>query len=176
MSPYGWQLQPIGGGRGDLGAVAPGVSLRLAGHGQHRDGYGENRTTGTDVDDLETYGGRLTMRLAPSETFDAVLIADYDYENDNAYGLHLLAAGGLTGEPGSPEVPLLGTVLGGNVLFDSRDLVDDYDPNYRRKAYGFTADISWSPGALVVRSLTGYRYLDWSLGTSIDQTNRLCSS
>ncbi|MBB4632594.1 TonB-dependent receptor [Sphingosinicella soli] len=58
-------------GLSDIAAVS-GAFTRI-----RRDGYTRNATTGNRVDDEDLWGGRLSVRLAPSDVVDIVLSGDY---------------------------------------------------------------------------------------------------
>ena len=153
------------------GPVGGGILARLAVHGERRDGFGKNLLTGQKIDDLKTYGARLSLKCGSSSSFSALVVADFDYENDRSYGLHLLAKGGLTNEVGSPGIDLAGLGLGGQTIINSRDTLNDYVPGYDRKQYGISADLKWSLGSLDLRSISGYRHLTWNVGTDLDGTS-----
>ena len=58
-------------------------SLRLAGFYTKRDGFGDNLTTGNDVDDRDIYGTRATLGFKPDDSFTAYLMWDHFDEDDS---------------------------------------------------------------------------------------------
>ena len=58
-------------------------ALRIAGTYLKRDGFGENLTTGNDVDDRNIWAGRATLGFQPDDTFSAYLMWDHFDEDDS---------------------------------------------------------------------------------------------
>lgn len=58
-------------------------AVRAAGAMLTRDGYGENLTTGNDVDDRDLWNSRITASFRPSDTFEASFMWDHFEEDDS---------------------------------------------------------------------------------------------
>ena len=140
------------------GPIAQGVAFRVAAFGENRDGYGKNVTTGNDIDDDNTRAARLSLAFKPASNFSIDVIGDISRRKDHSGDVHPLAQGGLTGEPGSADVQDFGTLNGGMVIFNSRDVSENADPQYYHKGAGVTVDAKLNLGDVALRSLTGYRY------------------
>lgn len=61
---------------GDVPIADPRVQLRASGSFARRDGFTRNLLTGDDTDDIKQDGGRLRLRLLPSEDLTVDLAAD----------------------------------------------------------------------------------------------------
>ncbi len=57
-------------------------AVRAAGAMLTRDGYGENLTTGNDVDDRDLWNSRITAAFRPSDTFEMSFMWDHFEEDD----------------------------------------------------------------------------------------------
>lgn len=58
------------------------LALRVAGAMLKRDGYGDNLTTGNDIDDRDLWNIRTTLAFSPSDTFRTTLMWDHFEEDD----------------------------------------------------------------------------------------------
>ncbi|NKF22663.1 TonB-dependent receptor [Solimonas marina] len=162
-------LEGAVGGPIDAGKT---VLVRLAGMSETRDGYGKDYSTGEDVDDLDTKGVRGTVVLKPADALTVTTIAEYSRERDHSGGPHFLAEGGQLSDPGALGDTPYGIVYGGQVTYRSRNTYADQQPFYHREGYAYTADVQYDGLAGVkLRSLTGYRKLDWQLTADLDSTS-----
>jgi len=57
-------------------------AVRFAGSMLMRDGYGDNLTTGNDVDDRDLWNTRVTLAFNPTDTFNTFLMWDHFEEDD----------------------------------------------------------------------------------------------
>jgi iron complex outermembrane receptor protein len=145
-------------------ALAPGLSARVALHYEHRDGYGENTVTGSDIDNKKTFAARLSVRWEPTADLSFLTVGDYNRENDRAYALHFLGRA-------NPAIPVLGIALGGTGLLRSRDIASNVDPYAQLKTYGITETIKLGLGGATVKSITSYRHNDNHVGSDYDGTS-----
>ena len=80
--------------KGDVsGPLSDTFAWSLSGSYNQRDGYFTNLETGTDFNELNRYGVRGQLLWAPSDTFEARFIADYDKIDENCCGVANLAEG-----------------------------------------------------------------------------------
>jgi outer membrane receptor protein involved in Fe transport len=80
--------------KGDVsGPLSDTFGWSLSGNYNQRDGYFTNLETGTDFNELNRYGVRGQLLWAPSDTFEARFIADYDKIDENCCGVANLAVG-----------------------------------------------------------------------------------
>ncbi|MFC5343393.1 TonB-dependent receptor domain-containing protein (plasmid) [Brevundimonas staleyi] len=115
---------------GDLAA------FRLAGSVKTRDGYGRDRLTGREQDDLESNSLRGQLRLVPNDTFEVLLGADY---SDDHNGGRTLSSSGV-GSDG-----------------DRRTSELDFAQAFDRNQWGASARAFWTLPVGQVTSITGYR-------------------
>lgn len=94
-----------------LGEMA---ALRVAGKLTRRDGFMRNVTTGQETDDRDAEGGRVSLRLNPTESIESTFVASF-VRDDSTHGYKLFRVSPrgftltLTGNAG----PVLGPQLGG---------------------------------------------------------------
>ena len=80
--------------KGDItGPFSDTVAFSLSGSFNQRDGYFTNLETGGELNELDRYGVRGQLLFAPSDTFEARLIADYDNIEELCCGVAHLADG-----------------------------------------------------------------------------------
>lgn len=133
------------------GPIGETVSGRLAFQVNNRDGYGENRVTGNDIDNVKSWSARGKLKLQMSDDFDILLSGDYHEEDDQNYGFHYMG-------PGNPNVVPPGVTLGVPIAESSRDIAQTFDPINDRTIWGAGLVATWNIGdALTIRSITGYR-------------------
>jgi len=122
--------------------------MRVGAFIEKGDGYSDNLTTGKEVNDRNGYGGRIALRHAPSETFDATLSVDY-YKSDQA-GLYAADIAGII----APRTKDLFTVHSGT------------DTSNIGKTYGASLTLNWVlDESRDLQSITGFRnvYQKWNL-------------
>jgi len=80
--------------KGDVtGPFSDTVAFSLSGSYNQRDGYFTNLETGGELNELDRYSVRGQLLFAPSDTFEARLIADYDNIEELCCGVAHLADG-----------------------------------------------------------------------------------
>jgi len=131
----------------------------------NHDGYGRNETSGKEINDRSEWGARGQLLLHASDAFDLRLIGEFYNGNDVSHGWSQLGAA-------RPDVPLVGTLFGGQVASDIRDIRSEVDPRHDLEAYGTTAIATWHVNdEWTLQSLTGYRHSDSRVLTEIDNTD-----
>ena len=160
------------------GALSDTVSARASFQTVERDGYGDNLTTGKDVDDQSTQAARIQLRFEPNEDIDITLAGDYFTQDDNAYGFHYFGPGSLADPTSTP--PLTGAtpsgiLAGGTVPSDPRDVTGDSGPTNERDSWGVSATINAALGELDLTSITSFRHSDFHAVTDLDGTSALLS-
>lgn len=151
--------------------------FRLGGFSHTRDeGYGENPTTGQQVDDLDERGARATILFRPNDSFEAIIRGDYYWADDLSLGTHALpgsAPGRVSACPApAPCTPGLtrAETLGG-VIANGFDSNANSGAERRMEIWGVSAELSYeATDNLNFKSLTGYRETDSFNQTDNDQT------
>jgi iron complex outermembrane recepter protein len=145
------------------GPVSDTFAVRFAGHYQRHDGYGKNIVTGTDIDDKDEMGVRVSFLWKPSENIQFLTIADYSYESDRANGLHYFGTA-------EPFLTPRGVTRGGSALVSYRDIASDIDPKVKIKTYGLVEQITYDAGWSTFKSVTAYRKVTATNLVDIDGT------
>ena len=119
--------------------VSPEFAMRFAVKWDERDGYGENKFSGEEVDDRDAQFYRATLQWDPEGPFDATLSGQYYEEDDNNYAFHYFgpSAGTTLGVP--PAVP----VLGGQTVFDVNG---DFDAYWAQMTAHDAGNVVWNTG------------------------------
>ena len=116
--------------------VGERVAVRLAGSIKVRGGYGYDRLTGREQDDLDSRSLRGQVRAQPTEDLEVLLGADYSDDENGGRTLSSIA-GGDDGDRRSSE---LGYVQG-----------------FARNQWGASARVYWDAPVGRFASITGYR-------------------
>ncbi|QDK35712.1 TonB-dependent receptor [Sphingomonas sp. IC081] len=153
------------------GPISDTLGVRLAFTSEDRDGYGKNVATGNDIDDVKSRAARLTLQFEPSSTFTVALIGDIQRDTNHSGGNHLIAQRGLSGEPGTSGLPVVGVQVGGQAVIGGYDIRSDIDPQYRRRGGGLTLDARLALGDLTLRSVSGWRRSVYGLISDVDGTD-----
>ncbi|GAB3091132.1 TonB-dependent receptor [Aestuariicella hydrocarbonica] len=137
------------------------VLARFAGFSSQRDGYGENIITGSEVDNLDEYGGRFSLDITPTSELSIGLVGDY-YSADDSNGIsHYLGSG-------RPDVQLTALKFGGVVPDDIRDIAAEEDVGRDLTVQGLSATVSYDiSDNLTLKSITGYRDSKSTMRSSI---------
>lgn len=146
------------------GPIAPGVRFRVAYTLEHRDGFGENVVTGSEIDNARRRGARATLSFDLGSSGKLDLAGDYYREKDRNYGNHYLG-------PANLAVVATGLRLGGFVPADVRDVANDFDPINDREAYGFAARAEFDLGGATLKSITAYRHSNFAVSIDGDATS-----
>lgn len=114
------------------GPIVETLSGRLAFQTRDRAGYGENIFNGEDVDDDHEYSLRGSLRWAPTDRFEANLIANYHRRDDSAGAFHVF-------ETVTPGALLTGENFGGETIRgESRDVANDVQVENFTEIFGIT--------------------------------------
>jgi len=79
------------------GAFSDDLSFDIAGTYNERDGYFENRTLGTELNERSRFGVRGQLYWTPNDSTSVRVIADYDDLDENCCGVVNLVSGPATG-------------------------------------------------------------------------------
>jgi len=144
--------------KGDInGPMSDTVGWSLSGSYNQRDGYFTNLQTGGDFNELNRYGVRGQLLFAPSDTFEARLIADYEEVDETCCGVVHLAGGvsviGIQ-SPGVGGDMLLGEPFSYNGLYD-------WDGNNEVDNSGVSLQLDWDLNdSVTLTSITAVRKLE----------------
>jgi iron complex outermembrane receptor protein len=151
---------------GPLGSDA--VLGRIAFQYNKRDGFGENRFLGTDINDWDSFGVRAQLQLAATENLSFLLSGEYYSQDDNAFTPTFagFAAPCVTTPPGRR----CGTAYGGQVLQDNQDVLFDFETINERDTTAVALTAEYVGGPFTLRSITGYRKTDYRWEVDGDET------
>jgi iron complex outermembrane receptor protein len=142
--------------KGDVtGPLSDTFAWSLSGSYNQRDGYFTNLETGTDFNELNRYGVRGQLLWAPSDTFEARFIADYDKIDENCCGVANLAVG----------VADFGIrVAGGDYIVEqpfSYNGIFNFDAVNEIENSGVSLQFDWDlSDAVTLTSITAFRNLE----------------
>jgi iron complex outermembrane receptor protein len=142
--------------KGDInGPLTDTFGWSLSGSYNQRDGYFTNLETGTDFNELNRYGLRGQLLWAPSDTFEARFIADYDKIDENCCGVANLAEG----------VAGLGIrAVGGDYLAEqpfSYNGIFNFDAVNEIENSGMSLQLDWDlSDSITLTSITALRKLE----------------
>lgn len=144
------------------------VSARFSFKYDTRDAYGDNRFTGWDINDWNSWATRLQVLVKPSESLSVLLSGDYFRQDDHAFTPTFAgtAAPCVTTPPGRR----CGTAYGGIGLIDDQDVTYDFNTENERDFRGVGMTIEWDAGPVTVRSITGYRKSSYQWEADGEQT------
>jgi iron complex outermembrane receptor protein len=144
------------------------LMARVGGFYHRRDGFGTNIATNDPVDDLNEYGGKLTIVAEPGDSFKLTLRGDWYHADDGFGGFHYAGA---VRRP-APGITTLPIMLGGVPARNIRDT------NYGRPNTRYADNIGLSGtidydlgGGFSLKSVTGYRRAISRYSTDADGTN-----
>jgi iron complex outermembrane receptor protein len=147
------------------GPIVPGVEGRVAVQSQNHSGYG-TQGNGLPLDDLDTKGVRVKLKLDPRDDLSIVLSGDYFNEQDASGEPRYLR----NGDAGTPPFDVL---FGGVLASDPFRNTTNTFPNRQWKSDGgFGGIVTWteSPG-FTLTSLTGVRSTDFRNQYAYASTN-----
>jgi iron complex outermembrane receptor protein len=142
--------------KGDVsGPLSDTFAWSLSGSYNQRDGYFTNLETGTDFNELDRYGVRGQLLWAPSDTFEARFIADYDKIDENCCGVANLAEG----------VAGIGIrAVGGDYLAEqpfSYNGIFNFDAVNEIENSGVSLQLDWDLNdSMTLTSITAFRNLE----------------
>jgi iron complex outermembrane recepter protein len=159
------------------GPLTETIAARLDGIYVRRDGFYQDTTNNTDVNNRNRYFLRGQLLFEPNEALAVRLIADYTYRDERCCAAIYVDSSvnqfiGNLNNPSTPLAPLQPT--GNNIINVLRDLgqpLAGFNPGYDRtiyvspgrsfagttKDYGFLAEITYDLGGAMLTSITGYR-------------------
>lgn len=117
--------------------VGDRIALRLAGSLKQHDGYGKDRLTGREQDDLDSRSLRAQARLQAHDDVEVLLGADYAEDHNGGRTLSSRGAG----SDGDRRTSELG-----------------YDQSFARNQWGASSRIYWNAPVGQVTAITGYRW------------------
>lgn len=132
-------------------AVSDSFAISGALNRVERDGYTFNETTGNDVDDEGSMGGRLSLRWRPSSVVDVVLTGDFTDQDQR----------------GQPRDNVCDTTLAGGVhcvgVNPDPRIVNAVDDGFlRREVGGVTLNVTVDAPFGELTSITAYRKANYS--------------
>jgi outer membrane receptor protein involved in Fe transport len=144
--------------KGDIsGPITDTFAWSLSGNYNQRDGYFTNLETGTDFNELNRWGLRGQLLWAPSDNFEARLIADMDEIDEFCCGVANLAEGVAGIGIRSPGV-------GGNYLAEqpfSYNGIFNFDAVNEIENSGMSLQLDWDINDyMTLTSITAFRTLE----------------
>ncbi len=168
------------------GPITETIAARLDGVYVKRDGFYQDTTNNTDVNDRNRYFLRGQLLWEPSDAVSVRLIADYTNRKEKCCAATYVDKTvnpfiGSLNDPLTPLTPL--TANGNNIINVLRDLgqnVASFNQGYARRISvspgrsfagkttdgGLSAEVKWDLGAANLTSITGYR--DYKSGQGSD--------
>ena len=117
--------------------VGETIALRLAGSLKQHDGYGKDRLTGREQDDLDSRSLRAQARIQATDAVEVLLGADYAEDHNGGRTLSSRAAG----SDGDRRTSELG-----------------YNQGFARNQWGASGRVYWNAPVGQVTAITGYRW------------------
>jgi outer membrane receptor protein involved in Fe transport len=144
--------------KGDVnGPLSDTVAWSLSGSYNERDGYFTNLTTGGELNELDRYSVRGQLLFAPSDTFEARLIADFDSFDEKCCGVAHLQDGVSVIGIRSPGV---GGDMVSNSPFSYTGLYN-FDAINEVENTGVSLQLDWDlSDAVTLTSITAFRNLE----------------
>ncbi len=141
------------------GPLGDGASGRVSLIRHSRDGYVKNVFLGGTVDPQDTWAGRGSIRLQPSDDVDIVLSGDFSNDKGApASAIRVL----------STDAPAL--LFGGTVTSDPYKVNENFRNEVTNEQYGFSGRLTWNTGGSTLTSLTAYRHSHYKLVLDLDGT------
>ena len=148
------------------------LAMRLSTKLEQRDGYGENKFSGDDVDDRDAQAYRATFVYDPGGAWDATLSGQYYKEDDNNYAFHYFGVS----EGSSLDVPLAVPILGGKTVDmvggDIYDINSDQEAINDRDGYLINLTLRYDINDNTnIRSISSWQNMDRFLRDDLDSTD-----
>jgi iron complex outermembrane receptor protein len=159
---YGTENQRLLRGTYNQHISDTGVSFRLSGTLNDRDGYTRNVYLDKDLDNRDYYALRGKLRYRPSGRLDMVFSAAHSREDDTS---------NLISQPDPGTGVNGGILLGGIVPDNPRKVTDNVDESQDIGNGLYSARISWHSDKLDARSLTAWQETDLNNAIDLDGTN-----
>lgn len=144
------------------GPVTNGISFRIAGKTENRNGFGTNPVSGRGVDDLSRrmVRGQLKFDIGPQT--DLLLSGEYFRQDDASGAIHYL-------RDSFPGVARLSSLGAGGYATNPRDLATESSPGTKTETYSFTGTLhSKLTDTLSITNITNYRRFRSSLFQDLD--------
>lgn len=170
------------------GPLTDTIAARLDGIYVRRDGFYEDVTNNTDVNDRNRYFVRGQVLFEPTEDISFRLIGDYTFRDEKCCAATYVGPSvnpfiGNLNNPSTPLAPLQPN--GNNIINVLRDLgqpLAGFNAGYDRtiyvspgrsfagktKDYGVSGELNWDFGGARLTSITGYREYRSSQGSDTD--------
>lgn len=144
------------------GPLAEGINARLALRSVHREGFGINELTGSDIDNLHQYSARAQVEFLPSEKLSILLSGEYHREDDRSLAIKFreVSFPGVLADanPLNDGLSALGQRAGASFSSNPRNLNTNFDPINDRKQWAVTGTVTLEASDVItLKSLTSYR-------------------
>jgi iron complex outermembrane receptor protein len=134
--------------------------IRVAGIIDKHAGYGKNLVTGTDLNDKNAWGARVTVVYTPTSSITGTFIAEHYNEDDRAAALHYFGPAQQTGLVGSLGIPPAFIQSGGYAASNLQDIAAPRDPKFFLRTTALTGIFEYRFDPFSVKSITAYREQD----------------
>ncbi len=150
-------------GVGWTGPVGESAAFRIDAATRARDGFIEELTSGEEYNDRDRYNVRAQLAFAPTDTFDARIIADYSSREETCCASVTI----VNGPTGGIIAALGGTVITPANPFD-RVTTTNTNRGYQQDVdeYGISAELNFEFDNSSLTTITAYR--DWETMRSQD--------
>lgn len=111
------------------GALSDTVKARLSLYQNRHDGYAENIVNGQELEDLDSYAGRLSVQFDPNEDLSILVVADYSHDDGGGSARHAVD---------DPTKATPGFITAKLKSQDPRTTETPYDQYMRRNSSGLT--------------------------------------
>ncbi|WP_411820886.1 TonB-dependent receptor [Hyphococcus formosus] len=130
------------------GPITENVALRLALYQNRHDGYAENIVRNEELEDLESYAGRISLLWNLNDNMTLNLSADASTEEGGGPSRHSVD---------NPFVPGFGPVSPNLISQDPRTNESPYEQYARKETAGITARFEWDMGPVTATYLGAFR-------------------
>lgn len=139
------------------GPLSGTMAYRLSVGSTRRDGYLNNETTGTGVNDRDRSSVRADFLWKPDNALNVRVIADYNRITEVCCGAVALLNGPATQFVGAAAPNGLGAKVGNPANKFDDTIVFNTDPVNRLAGKGISAQAEWKTGGVTVTSISAYR-------------------
>ncbi|MGH6617854.1 TonB-dependent receptor [Sphingomonas sp.] len=134
------------------GPLTETLAFRLSGSVNERDGYFNNLTTGTDVNNRHRWSVRADVLWEPSSDLSVRIIGDYNLIKEVCCGVSSIRNGFPTQQIGA-----LGFAISDTTRVFDRNVIFNTDPSNRIRGQGVSGQVDWNVGFAKLTSITAYR-------------------
>ena len=139
------------------GPISDTLAFRLSANGNLRDGYLNNQTTGSGVNDRDRAGMRADFLWKPSNALSVRVIGDYNEIKETCCGTVSLFNGPATQFIGAAAPNGLALPINDPARKFDNDIVFNTDPVNRLRGKGISTQVDWKAGFANFTSITAYR-------------------